>query len=36
MNIEGIGVEGCREYSGTHKHFEFRVEIKERVREVSW
>ena len=36
MNIEGIGVEGCREYSGTHKHFGFSVEIKGRVREVSW
>ena len=36
MNIERTGVEGCREYSGTHKHFEFRVEIKGHVREVSW
>ena len=24
-------MEGCREYSGTHKHFGFRVEIKGRV-----
>lgn len=27
MNIEEIVVEGCREHSGTQKHFHFRVEL---------